>query len=128
MNAFQQLIQKDQPVLVDFFATWCGPCRAEIPHLKNLEKEMHGKNIEFVSISMDPAKDKERWKKFVTEKELGGVQLMADKDWNSQFVLDYTIQSIPRFILIDPNGKIVNADAPRPSSKEIKELLKGLLN
>lgn len=119
---------KGKYVYIDMWATWCGPCRAEIPHLKNLEKEMHGKNIEFVSISIDPAKDKEKWKKFVTEKELGGVQLMADKDWNSQFVLDYAIQGIPRFILIDPNGKIVNADAPRPSSKEIKELLKGLLN
>lgn len=118
---------KGKYVYIDMWATWCGPCRAEIPHLKNLEKEMHGKNIEFVSISIDPLKDKEKWKKFVTDKELSGVQLMADKDWNSDFAKGYGITSIPRFILIGPDGKIVNADAPRPSSPELPKLLDSVL-
>lgn len=114
---------KGKYVYVDVWATWCGPCRAEIPHLKKTEEAYHGKNIEFVSISVDVMKDKEKWKKFVTEKELGGVQILADKDWKSDFVTGYKINGIPRFILIGPDGKIVNADAPRPSSPELTKLL-----
>lgn len=114
---------KGKYVYVDVWATWCGPCRAEIPHLKKTEEAFHGKNIEFVSISVDVMKDKEKWRKFVAEKQLGGVQVLADKDWRSDFVTGYKIQGIPRFILIGPDGKIVNADAPRPSSPELINLL-----
>ena len=114
---------KGKYVYIDVWATWCGPCRAEIPHLKKTEENYHGKNIEFVSISIDQQKDHEKWKNFVTEKQLGGVQLMADKDWNSDFAKGYGITGIPRFILIGPDGKIVNADAPRPSSPELSKLL-----
>ena len=118
---------KGKYVYVDVWATWCGPCRAEIPHLKKVEGAYHGKNIEFVSISIDAAKDHEKWQKFVTDKELGGIQLFADNDRNSQFVKDYQINGIPRFILIGPKGEIVSADAPRPSSPELVELLNDLL-
>lgn len=114
-------------VYIDVWATWCGPCRAEIPHLKKVEEKYHDKKITFVSISVDVAKDHEKWQKFVTNKELGGVQLFADKDWNSEFIKAFGINSIPRFLLIDPTGKIVNADAPRPSSEELHELLDSLL-
>lgn len=117
---------KGKYVYIDVWATWCGPCRAEIPHLKKTEEAYHGKNIEFVSLSIDAQKDHEKWKKFVDEKQLGGVQLMADKDWNSDFVTSYEIQGIPRFILVGPDGKIVNADAPRPSSPELAQLLDSL--
>jgi thiol-disulfide isomerase/thioredoxin len=118
---------KGKYVYVDVWATWCGPCRAEIPHLKKVEGAYHGKNIEFVSISIDAAKDHEKWQKFVTDKELGGIQLFADNDWNSQFVKDYQINGIPRFILIGPKGEIVSADAPRPSSPALVEVLNDLL-
>jgi thiol-disulfide isomerase/thioredoxin len=118
---------KGKYVYIDVWATWCGPCRAEIPHLKKTEEAYHGKNIEFVSISVDVAKDHEKWKTFVKDKELGGMQLFADKDWNSDFIKSYGIDSIPRFILIGPDGKIVNADAPRPSSPQLKTDLDALL-
>lgn len=114
-------------VYIDVWATWCGPCRAEIPHLKKIEEKYHGKNIEFVSISVDVDKDHEKWKKFVTEKQLGGIQLFADKNWNSDFIKAFGIDSIPRFLLIDPNGKVIKADAARPSSPQLSELLDSLL-
>ena len=117
---------KGKYVYVDVWATWCGPCKREIPFLKEVEKAYHGKNIEFVSISVDKSKDHEAWKKMVEEKELGGVQLFADNDWNSDFVKGYKINGIPRFILIDPAGKIVSPDAPRPSSDDLKVLLNEL--
>lgn len=114
-------------VYIDVWATWCGPCIAEIPSLKKIEEKYHGKNIVFVGISVDTDKDHEKWQKFVTTKELAGVQLFADKNWNSDFIKAYGINAIPRFLLIDPAGKVVKADAPRPSSPQLVELLDQLL-
>jgi thiol-disulfide isomerase/thioredoxin len=114
---------KGKFIYIDVWATWCGPCIAEIPALKEVEKAYHGKNIEFVSISIDERKDFERWKKMVADKELKGIQLFADNAWESDFVKKYAIDGIPRFILIDTEGKIVSADAPRPSEGKLKELL-----
>jgi len=118
---------KGKYVYVDVWATWCGPCKAEIPFLKELEKEFHGKNIVFVSISVDKKDAHETWKKMIAEKEMGGVQLFADNDWNSQFVKGYGIEGIPRFLLIDDKGNVLNPDAPRPSNPNLKEILNGLL-
>jgi thiol-disulfide isomerase/thioredoxin len=114
-------------VYIDVWATWCGPCIAEIPHLKKVEAKYHGKNIEFVSISVDTEKDYEKWKKMVVAKELGGIQLFADKNWTSDFIKAYGINAIPRFILIGPDGKVIKADAARPSSASLTELLDSLV-
>ncbi|MCK0130821.1 TlpA family protein disulfide reductase [Flavobacteriaceae bacterium F08102] len=117
---------KGKYVYIDVWATWCGPCLAEVPSLKKVEKQYHGKNIAFVSISIDTEKARDSWRKMVTDKQLSGVQLIADKDWSSKFIEAYEINSIPRFILIDPDGKIVNANAPRPSNKELITLFNEL--
>jgi thiol-disulfide isomerase/thioredoxin len=118
---------KGKYVYIDVWATWCGPCLAEIPHLKKAEAAYHDKNIVFVSISIDAKKDHEKWKEMVTQKLLGGVQLIADNDWNSKFVTDYAIQGIPRFILIDPNGNVLEADASRPSNPDLRKKLDALV-
>ncbi|MBD0833677.1 TlpA family protein disulfide reductase [Aestuariibaculum sediminum] len=117
---------KGKYVYIDVWATWCGPCKREIPYLKEVEAKFHDKNIEFVSISIDKQKDFEKWKTMVADKELKGVQLFADNDWKSQFVQDYQITGIPRFILIDPAGNIVNSNAPRPSNPDLTELFSTL--
>lgn len=117
---------KGKFVYVDVWATWCGPCKAEIPSLKKLEAEYHNKNIEFVSISVDALKDHDKWKAMVAEEDLKGIQLFADKSWESQFVQDYLIKGIPRFILIDTEGNIVNANAPRPSDEKLVALFNEL--
>ncbi len=62
------------------------------------------------------------------EKELGGAQLFADKNWMSDFIKAFNINSIPRFILIDPSGNVVDADAARPSDPRLQEQLNKLLN
>ena len=121
---------KGKYVYIDVWATWCGPCKAEIPSLKKIEKQYHGKNIAFVSMSIDDdrshggswEKANEDWKKMVAEKELGGIQIFAPKGWKSEFVQDYRINGIPRFILVDPEGNIVSASAPRPSSEALIKL------
>lgn len=110
-------------VYIDVWATWCGPCKAEIPHLKKVEEAFHGKAVKFVSISVDELKDAEKWKSYVIDNHLKGVQLMADNAFNSDFIKDFNIAAIPRFILIDKEGKIISANALRPSNKELTEEL-----
>ena len=120
-------------VYIDVWATWCGPCKAEIPSLKKLESKYKTKNIAFISVSVDDArrsgtmeKARESWKKMVKDKQLTGTQLFTGNGWKTSFIQDYKINSIPRFILIDPKGNIIDADAPRPSSKKLIELLNQL--
>ena len=117
---------KGKFVYIDVWATWCGPCKAEIPSLKALEKDFHGKNIEFVSISVDKENAYDTWRNMIKEKELRGIQLYADKNFESDFILEYGIDAIPRFILIDPKGNIVDANTSRPSNPKTKELFKEL--
>ena len=117
---------KGNYVYIDIWATWCQPCLAQIPFLKELEKEYHNKNITFLSLSVDKQENKEKWKNMVLEKNLGGIQIMADQDLNSEFITKYNINGIPRFLLIDPKGNIVSNNAPRPSDPEIRELFKKL--
>ena len=114
-------------VYIDTWATWCGPCIREMPAMKEIEKKYHGKNITFLGISIDAKKDHDKWKAMVDKKELGGVQVFADNDWNSQFVKDYGITGIPRFILLDPKGNVVESNAPRPSEPALIKLLDELL-
>ena len=113
---------KGKYIYIDVWATWCGPCIGEIPSLKKVEKKYHNKNITFLSLSIDKAKDHDKWKKMIVDKELGGMQLLADDAWGSKFVQDYQIKGIPHFILLDPEGKIVKYSAPRPSSDKLIEL------
>ena len=124
---------KGKYVYIDIWATWCGPCKVEIPYLKKLESKYHDRNIEFISISVDDdrrsgtmEKAHNAWKKMVTEKELTGVQLFTGNGWKADFVQDYKVNGIPRFILIAPDGTIVDADAPRPSSKKLIGLFEEL--
>ena len=121
---------KGKYVYIDVWATWCGPCIAEIPSLKKVEALYHNKNIEFVSISIDvkdrPVYNYDKWRQMIEEKSLGGVQLFADNAWNSQFTKAFVINSIPRFLLIDPDGNIVSGDAPRPSDQKLIELFDSL--
>jgi len=114
--------QKGKVVLIDVWATWCGPCKVEIPHLKKLEAEMEGKDVVIISVSIDEEKDKEKWKKMIKDEGLGGLQLFAG-GWNSKITKDYKITGIPRFMVFDKQGNIVTIDAPRPSSPELKALL-----
>jgi thiol-disulfide isomerase/thioredoxin len=118
---------KGKYVYVDVWATWCGPCKREIPALKALTQEMEGEDIAFVSISIDEQKNYDKWTAMLDDKEMEGIQLFSDKDWSSDFVKAYAINGIPRFILIDKDGVIISADAARPSDPALKEQLNELL-
>ena len=117
---------KGKYVYIDLWATWCGPCLKEVPALKEVEKQYHNSNITFLGISIDVEKAHDKWRAMVTDKELAGVQLLADKAFQSTFIKDYQVSGIPRFILIDPEGNIVSANAPRPSAPELIKLFNDL--
>jgi len=123
---------KGKYVYIDVWATWCRPCIQQIPYLQTLEKEYHNKNIEFVSISTDESRRsggsweaaEKKWRGFIKKKNMTGVQLWSGQDYSFQQA--YQINSIPRFILIDPEGKIVEANAARPSDPALKSLFTSL--
>lgn len=112
-------------VLIDVWATWCGPCQEQIPHLLNLEEELKDSGIVFLGVSLDKTVDREKWLQMIKEKGLKGVQLLAD-GW-SLITKDYGINGIPRFIVIDKDGKLVARQAPVPSNPDLKQMLLELL-
>ena len=114
---------KDKYLYIDLWASWCSPCCAEIPYLQKLEKSVTNPDVVFVSISTD--KDTDVWRKKVKEENMGGIQLNIGKD--RSFTNYFYVTSIPRFIIIDPEQKIVTAHAPKPSSGELEKLLNKLL-
>lgn len=112
-------------VLIDVWATWCAPCKAEIPHMKRLEEEFKGTDLEIVSISTDNIADKEKWRKMVEKEQLGGIQLFTNG--SDAFSKYYKVESIPRFILFDRDGKIIALHSARPSNPELKKQIAALL-
>ncbi|HMR18813.1 MAG TPA: TlpA disulfide reductase family protein [Sphingobacterium sp.] len=110
---------KGKIVLVDLWATWCGPCKAEEPHWEKLYEEYAGKDIVFVGISVD--KDKSAWGKYVQEKNLRGIQLHAGQ--GNLLSKAYDVTGIPRYILIDKNGNLIDARSPRPSDPRLKAVI-----
>ena len=113
-------------VYIDVWATWCGPCIQEIPYLETIQEKYHDKNIKFISISIDDQKNMKDWLLMVSDMELKGIQVIADNAFYSEFIRGYYIQGIPRFILLDKEGKIINPNAPRPSNTELVEILNEL--
>lgn len=113
---------KGKYVYIDIWASWCGPCRAEIPFLKELEKKMEGKNICFVSISLDARKND--WAKMVEKQGLKGFQWYGGP--NAPIAVDYNITGIPRFLLLDRDGKMLDSNMRRPSDPAIFDFLNGL--
>jgi len=111
-------------VFIDVWATWCGPCKKEMPFLHELIKKMAKKKIAFVCIAED--REREVWEKMVNGKNWSdiGVQLNMGKD--DSFREAYGINSFPRFILLDKKGRVVNPYMTRPSDPETLKTLQAL--
>ena len=109
-------------VYIDLWATWCGPCNAEIPALQRLEREFEGRNIAFVGISCDDSR--EAWRRFVDAKKLGGTQLFMGED--RSYMDSILCRGIPRFLLVDREGRFLDANMTRPSDPATAETLRAL--
>ena len=113
---------KGKYIFIDIWATWCVPCRKELPFMKKLEERYKDKDIHFVSISCDT--NRKAWEKKVTQDQLQGIQLHFSDD---SFLKKYMVQGIPRFILLDQQGRILSAEMTRPSDPATTQVLDDLL-
>lgn len=107
---------------IDVWATWCGPCVKEIPYLEKLADRFHGNaKVQFISISIDT--DKDAWKKKIDADRPQWAQYILTKENSRKFQSDWGISGIPRFIMIDAEGNIFSADAPRPSEEKTLNII-----
>ena len=99
---------KGKYVLLDFWASWCGPCRMENPHVVSAYTKFRNKNFTVLGVSLD--KDKGAWLQAIRDDGLLWTQVSDLKFWYNEVAVKYHIESIPQNFLIDPNGKIIGKD------------------
>jgi len=109
-------------VLIDFWATWCPPCREEVPNVVAAYKKFHDQGFEIVGISLD--KDKAKLDAFTKEHGMVWPQFFDGQGWNNKISSEFGIDSIPAMWLFDKNGKFVTADAREDLEAQVEKLLK----
>ncbi len=108
-------------VLIDFWATWCGPCVAELPNVLKAYKELHPKGFEIVGISLDG--EKSELEAFVKEKGMEWPQYFDGKGWQNEISTKYGIQSIPAMWLLNKKGMVVSTAARGSLEEQVTKLL-----
>ena len=105
LHKLSEYVGQGKWVLVDFWASWCGPCKSEMPHVRDAYKQFHDKGFEIVGLSFDSEKDP--WVKAIVEWQMPWIHLSDLKSWNSVAAKVYAVNSIPDNLLINPEGIVV---------------------
>lgn len=109
-------------ILLEFWATWCGPCIPEIPHLKKLNSNYSNQELQIISVSLDNKPEKLR--KFIKERKMNWPQIQEKEMWKGEIAQKYSVLGIPRSFLIDDQGNIVAKDL---RGKELREKISELI-
>jgi len=112
---------KGKVVLIDFWATWCGPCIAELPNVKKTYSKHHPKGFEIVGISLD--KDKSALEEFVHENEMTWPQYFDGKGWGNKIARDFNISAIPSMFLVDKKGVLRDLSVREDLDEKVAKLL-----
>jgi len=110
--------------LIDFWASWCGPCRQENPNVVALYNEFHDKGLNIIGVSLDKEGDAQKWKDAIAKDGLTWNHISNLKHWKEPIAEQYNVKSIPATFLLDASGKIVAKDLRGEELKaKVKELL-----
>lgn len=111
-------------VLVDFWATWCGPCVAELPNVKKVYEQYHDRGFEIIGISLDSERDRQKLIDFCRERELPWPQHYDGRGWKNEFAQKFSVSAIPAMLLIDKEGRVASNNARGEKLEaEVKRLL-----
>ena len=118
---------KGKVIYVDFWASWCSPCIAAFPASQKMKEKFAGKNIVFVYISKD--EERERWLRAITKHPFlkNNESFIVDNAFTSRLIEDLAVNTIPRYLIFDKNGKLIHKNAPGPDSQELNKLIEQLL-
>ncbi|PLX02472.1 MAG: hypothetical protein C0595_10650 [Marinilabiliales bacterium] len=116
---------KGKVVYLDFWASWCRPCKDEMPYSLNLQEAYKDKDVAFVYISTD--RNANAWKNAINNLAVTGEHYRVNKNVYEQMNAKFNVQYIPRYVLIDKEGNVVDANAKRPSNAQIKSDIDKLL-
>ncbi len=105
---------KGKIVVLDFWATWCGPCIAEMPRLKTVYAEYKEKGVEFIGVSLDAPRDQgglDKLKAFIAQRDIPWPQYYQGNGWESEFSRSWGVTALPCVFVVDPDGKLYSTEA-----------------
>ncbi len=126
-ESFESIIEKykGKVIYMDFWASWCRPCKNEMPYSLRLQKYFKGKDVVFVYFSSD--RNPEAWERTIKAMQITGEHYLFNKKVYTERNRIAQVKYIPRYMLFDKNGNLVDDNAPRPSSSNIKTEIEKLL-